>query len=617
MSNALERFEDALREAGKTTDGRGMWQCPAHEDRTPSLSVKRGDKGAVVHCFAGCEPAAIVEAMGLNASDLFDEPLSTNGAPARPPLRPKLVAEYRFTDRHGEPLSTHERWEPGKCGKRPKSFVWTNGNPHVLYNLPLVVEAEHVHVNEGGKAADALNKVLLEGHVATYPPVTSEEWESSFTDCLIDTTVTIWMDRDEPGREFAAKVYSALTEAGVKASIVQSKTTAAKDDAYDHLAAGFAVEDAVAVTPEELSASEEDDSATEKTISPYLISLADVKPEAIEWLWPGYIPKAKITDVIGDGDMGKSLVLLDIAARLTRGNPMPDGFGGGEPSNVVLLVAEDDLADTVVPRLIAAGADLSRISALEGPMQGVDTPIVFPDDMPAVEATIRDTNAKLLIIDPVMAFLGSGVRSGIDAEVRVSLMGPLKSIASRHDCAVLSLRHTNKAEGSSASMRGGGSVAFRNASRAGLAFGPDHEDEDGMRRIMVQSKKNLSRGHPALAYHIESSFKLVDVEGSEGTPIIVWEGIAEGATASSVLGPAPKEPAPREGTKTDEATQWLKSRLAGGVEVTAKAMIEEGGKMGFTRGVITKARRYADVQSERISKGNTGEGHSLWYIEEE
>lgn len=347
---------------------------------------------------------------------------------------------------------------------------------------------------------------------------------------------------------------------------------------------------------------------------PNLVVLSSVEPRSVEWLWPGYIPRGKLTDVVGDGDLGKSLVMLDLAARESTGRGMPDEQESvrRKPGSVVLLVAEDDLADTVVPRLIAAGADLDRIVALEGPRMGVERPIVFPDDVAQVEAAIRDTSATLLIIDPVMAFLGD-IKTGIDSAVRAGLLGPLKMIAGRYGCAVLNLRHTNKTEGASASMRGGGSVAFRNATRAGLAFGPDHDDETGRRRIMAPSKGNLTTPHEALAYHIESTHGLVPIEGITGTPVVVWDGVAFGVTAGQVLGPAPKPSGPRENSKTGEATLWLKDRLQEG-PAKATEIRAEMEALGYSKKVIDDAKRYAGVESERVSFGNSGDGHSLWSL---
>jgi hypothetical protein len=348
---------------------------------------------------------------------------------------------------------------------------------------------------------------------------------------------------------------------------------------------------------------------------PNFVSLASVEVTSVEWLWPGYIPKGKITDVIGDGDLGKSLVLTDIIARMSRGKPMPDNPDGPmrEPIDIVMMVGEDDVSDTVVPRLLAAGADLSRIKVLVGPNAGIDTPIVFPKDMAILERVIHECDAQLLTIDPVMAFLGN-VKTGIDSDVRTGLMGPLKEIASRNGCAILSLRHTNKSEGASASMRGGGSVAFRNAARAGLAFGPDYDDDDGERRIMVQSKKNLGKQRPALAYRIESTFERVEPEGVEGTPVVEWDGVVEGATPATVLGPPPRQSGPRDGSLTEAATGWLRDRLADGTAVAAMLIKDEMKAAGYSKNVIGSAKKYARVDSERVSIDASGKGLWMWRL---
>lgn len=265
--DALQRFKEAMLLEGKRSDGRGKWQCPAHDDDDPSLGVKHENGKVLLHCHSGgCTPEAIVAAIGLTMSDLFDEPLKRESKRSKQngSVKAKRVADYPFTDRHGEPLSTHSRYEPGFNGKE-KSFTWTNKNPHVLYNLPLIVDAEHVHINEGGKAADRLTLVLPPGHVATYAPIPGS-WEPEFTDCLVGTSVTLWLDRDQAGLKNSAPIYAALTAAGIEVSIVQSKTTGAKDDAFDHLEAGFTIDEAVPMTPEELTAST-DTSDSEKDIS--------------------------------------------------------------------------------------------------------------------------------------------------------------------------------------------------------------------------------------------------------------------------------------------------------------------------------------------------------------
>ena len=324
-----------------------------------------------------------------------------------------------------------------------------------------------------------------------------------------------------------------------------------------------------------------------------LITLADIQPEAVEWIWTGYILAAKITDMIGNGDLGKTLVLLYIIARMTRGDPMPDNPNGPrrEPIDVLLLAAEDDLADTLVPRLIAAGADMTRVHAPAGL-------ITFPEDIPKLERWIEDKNIRLLVIDPIMAFMGV-TKTGIEADVRKGLTNPLKELAARRRCAVVWLRHINKNERAGASMRGTGSTAFYNAARAGLTFGLDHDDETGEARIMIQSKRNLGKERPALRYRIVSTFGRVSPEGTEGTPVVEWLGVAEGATVASVLGPAPKESAPREGTKVHECTAWLRERL-GHSSVAATVMWKEADEKGFCANTVKGAQRFAKVRTFKV-----------------
>lgn len=335
-----------------------------------------------------------------------------------------------------------------------------------------------------------------------------------------------------------------------------------------------------------------------------LVTLDAIKPEAIEWLWRGYIPLGKITDVTGDGDLGKSLVMLDLAARISTGEPMPGEAETRtrEPRDVVLLVAEDDLKDTVVPRLTAAGAELSRVHAFTE-----ESGVTFPDGVGKIEAAIREKNAALLIIDPVMAFLGEHVRSGVDSSVRMAF-SPLKTVLEKYRCACLSLRHITKDKEQTASNRGGGSVAFRNLARAGLAFGPDWDDETEQRRYMAQSKKNLGLKTGTLAYSIKSSHGLVTPEGADGTPIVEWErGVIEGVTLGELFTP-PKERGPREGSKTYDATQWILKRLAGGVEVSAPTMTAEMKAQGFSAKVIENAKLAAEVtnQQRKVSADKNG-----------
>jgi RecA-family ATPase len=140
-------------------------------------------------------------------------------------------------------------------------------------------------------------------------------------------------------------------------------------------------------------------------MSPWTVELCcDVRPAALEWLWPGYLARGKLALLDGDPGMGKSLITLDLVARLSRGGPLPDGTAAPRPITSVLLSAEDEAGDTIRPRAEAAGADLSRLVV---PKFNGRVP-QFPDDLPALEELVVERGAELVVIDPLMAFLPPG-----------------------------------------------------------------------------------------------------------------------------------------------------------------------------------------------------------------
>ncbi len=233
-------------------------------------------------------------------------------------------------------------------------------------------------------------------------------------------------------------------------------------------------------------------------------SLADVEPEQVRWLWPGRIPLGKLTMLDGDPGLGKSLVTLDLAARVSTGSPMPGETERMTLAAVVILTAEDGLGDTVRPRLDALGANVSMIHAVVGVKveSGGEQGVTFPVDLDALQATVLQLDAKLVIIDPFMAFIGDGVNTRIDHDVR-RLLAPLARLAEATGAAVVVIRHLNKSSMGSALYRGGGSIAFIGAARAGLLIARDPEDEQ--RRVLATTKMNLAREPPSLGFTIENA----------------------------------------------------------------------------------------------------------------
>lgn len=176
---------------------------------------------------------------------------------------------------------------------------------------------------------------------------------------------------------------------------------------------------------------------------------SEVKQRKIEWLWYPYIPYGKITILQGDPGEGKSTFILNIAALLTKGAKMPDGSGGGKTQTVVYQCAEDDIADTIKPRLVAAGADCEKIAYIIDD----NNELTFEDAR--IEQVLQKTEARLLVIDPMQAFLVQDSDMQNAARMRGAL-GKLADVAAKYQCAVVLVGHLNKAYGGKKSISGAG-----------------------------------------------------------------------------------------------------------------------------------------------------------------
>jgi hypothetical protein len=280
------------------------------------------------------------------------------------------------------------------------------------------------------------------------------------------------------------------------------------------------------------------------------VLLSDVQPEHVKWMWPGRLAERKITVLDGDPGVGKSSITLDLAARITRGAAWPDGSrnaGGG----VVVLAAEDGIADTVRPRFDAAGGDAARVRviAMLSNADGDERMPTIPDDLQSVEAAVADVRARLVIVDPLMAYLGRDTNSYRDQDVRRALT-PLAALADRCGFAVLIVRHLTKAPGGTPLYRGGGSIGIIGAARIALLAGRDPHDDT--RCVLLPLKSNLGPPPDGITYRIEGS--------SNGASRIDW-GEATEVRADEVLAlPSSGE----ERTALDEACDFLRNELGDG-----------------------------------------------------
>lgn len=317
-----------------------------------------------------------------------------------------------------------------------------------------------------------------------------------------------------------------------------------------------------------------------------LICLADVKPERVRWLWPNRIPVGKLVTLDGDPSLGKSTLAVDIGATVTRGGVWPDGTRCDYPGDVLLLSAEDGLADTTRPRADAAGADVTRMHAIEGvPFVHDDGEITLRPptlgDIDALEAHITAKSAGLVTVDVVMSYLPGGTDAHKDQDVR-RVLSRLAALADRTSCTILLLRHLNKAKGGDPMYRGGGSIGIVGAARAGLLVAPDPEDPD--RRVLASVKSNLGPAPGSLSYRLVG-------EGEFGVARIQWEG-ATTHTARSLL----SEPIGGDDDGAhSEAERWLLDYLTEQGAVPSKTAKAEAAKAGIKDRTLQRASKSLDV----------------------
>jgi hypothetical protein len=327
--------------------------------------------------------------------------------------------------------------------------------------------------------------------------------------------------------------------------------------------------------------------------------LSTVTPERVRWLWPGRIPAGKLTILDGDPGLGKSVATMDLAARVSAGLGLPDG-AACEPAGVVILNAEDGLADTVLPRLVAAGGDPARVLALTGvpDESGLgERPPALPVDLPRLRAAIRRVGAALVVVDPLMAYLGGEVNAHRDQDVRRALH-PLAHLAGETGAAVLVVRHLTKMAGGSPIHRGGGSIGIIGAARSGLLVARDPDDPE--RRVLASTKCNLARLPPALAYRLEPHAETAALR-------VAWCGESP-HTAESLLA-APRDDEERGALA--EAVEVLRCLLAGG-PVAAAEVQASARRAGVADVTLRRAKSALGVRSLR--SGFAAEASWYWQL---
>lgn len=215
-----------------------------------------------------------------------------------------------------------------------------------------------------------------------------------------------------------------------------------------------------------------------------LISMDEVPVEEVQWLWYPYIPYGKLTIIHGDPGEGKTTLILRLAALLSRGKSLPCDDRPLEPVRIIYQTAEDGLGDTIKPRLLAGNANCSQIKVIDES----EASLTLLDER--VEQAILETGARVMILDPVQAYVGAGVDMNRANEVR-TVLAQLGRIAEKYRCAMILVGHLNKAQGAKNQYRGLGSIDFQAAARSVLVVGRVKDRPEV--RVMAHEKPHSLR----------------------------------------------------------------------------------------------------------------------------
>lgn len=360
-----------------------------------------------------------------------------------------------------------------------------------------------------------------------------------------------------------------------------------------------------------------------------------IVPERIIWMWYEKIPFGKMTLFAGNPDNGKSLASTDVAARVTVGKPFPEDPADAThaPGDVLMMVGEDDLKDTAVPRLIAAGANMKRVHFLVAarPVQKEDREVRLDMDIPAIERKLQqNASIKLIVIDPISNYLGD-VNMMAEQEVRTILI-PLKRMAEKYHVAVVLVMHLNKKNDLDAISRVGGAMAFIGVARCSWLFARDPKEEPAEGEetskeepaerkpdtfSMLRIKNNLvASSRSGMAYTVKVRPVPVPNEPEIITPYIEWGGVVEG-DANGALGqrgrtsePGPARKAGRPNEALQKAATWLGGQLQDGLPAESKTIFRNGKEAeGFSPDTLRKA-----ADQLQVRKYHEGAGiHQKWF----
>jgi DNA polymerase I-like protein with 3'-5' exonuclease and polymerase domains len=491
---------------------------------------------------------------------------------------------------------------------------WAKGWPATVlpYRLPELHAAPAdtiILICEGEKDA---NTAIAHGFLATTNPGGAGKWQPELSQYFQNKQrVCIMQDNDQAGRGHSALVSTNLRTTVPTIGIVAFPELPPKGDLTDFFMRGGTAQ-ALQIRIDE---------ALQRGVArPYILrNLATVTPQHVQWLWPYYLACGHLELLTGEPGLGKSQLQCVYIACVTTGRAWPDGTPGlPQPGCVLMLTAEDQMEDTTVPRLIAAGADLNRIEELKCVRRNDrDEMFLLSSDIATLGNILADhPNFGLVTIDPITAYMGSG--KGFDShratDVR-SQLAPLKDLSGQYRVAISAVTHPPKNVGQNPLNMFIGSQAYIAAARIGHLCLPEYEDGvHGARRQtglvwFTTPKLTLGAKNSAgtLTYRVET--RLIDSNGEQiETSAIKWLGPAD-MTAEEAMGQARQSA--RRGSPVQE---FVRGILANG-PVLQKVVVEKGEAAGFSLDQLKRARKAIDAVSFKRSGANLSSPW-LWSLRE-
>ncbi|WP_086382293.1 AAA family ATPase [Caballeronia sordidicola] len=320
-----------------------------------------------------------------------------------------------------------------------------------------------------------------------------------------------------------------------------------------------------------------------------LLCASAVVPEPVTWLWPGWLPSGKLTLLAGDGGTGKTTLAIALAAVVSAALHWPDNSRCVKHGNVLIWSSEDDPADTLVPRLMAAKADLTRCYFVQGVTVNDESQAFDPArDIDLLDERIRHLGgARLLIVDPIVSAIAGDMHRAND--VRRSLQA-LVDFASRHGCAVLGITHFTKGtKGGSPTERVTGSQAFGALARMVLVAA---KEEGSEKRVLARAKSNIAPDTGGFSY----TLSVDDLENGISATHALW-GEAINGTAREILGDV--EADPEAETERDEAADFLRGLLSDGPK-KVKEIRKDADGAGHSWRTIERAKREIGAEAKKV-----------------